>query len=235
MLTSLPCAVCDQAIECWGGGKRETYKISDTNRFVCCGADTTSFVRCSSSHRHLQMPSVWLLSQLQWYPSYRPLWIIFLPDEREEITKSGGGWKRITDIPLQYISNDLRSFWRASPLPHTGRIPACVGIQPSRSTLSQSHLFVSFVLLCSSLCRYPTKTGQIYCFIVFSSHCLLVCSVTACVNIQPSSWTLSSYSFISALFLLSDQNWWEWHYLCSEQSGNLRNLEVAQHRCAVSR
>ena len=34
------------------------------------------------------------------------LLIIFLPDEREEIIKSKGGWERITGTPLQYISND---------------------------------------------------------------------------------------------------------------------------------
>ena len=39
-LLPMPCVVCWEDIECWGGDTREVYEFSKAHRFVCCGADT---------------------------------------------------------------------------------------------------------------------------------------------------------------------------------------------------
>jgi len=38
-LLPMPCVVCWEDIECWGGDTREVYEFSKAHRFVCCGAD----------------------------------------------------------------------------------------------------------------------------------------------------------------------------------------------------
>jgi len=38
-LLPMPCVVCREDIECWGGDTREVYEFSKAHRFVCCGAD----------------------------------------------------------------------------------------------------------------------------------------------------------------------------------------------------
>ena len=65
-LFPLLCVVCFEAIECWGGDTRETYKFSKAHWFVHCGADAVPLTDTTLS--------VWLFSQLLWNPSFGLLW-----------------------------------------------------------------------------------------------------------------------------------------------------------------
>ena len=126
------------------------------------------------------MPRVWLLCQLQWHPSYRLLWgceLYFCKtrERRNQIRRRMGKNYRY----LRWLRWILESVATPPLKGCSGRISACVSTQPSRSTLSHCHLFC--------------QTGQIYRSVVFLFLYLCVCSVPACVNIWPSSWTSSLY------------------------------------------
>jgi len=85
-------------------------------------------------------------------------------------------------------------------------VPACVGIQPSRS---------SFIVFCLSLYPFSSCLCQ-YCFVVFSFVYFLVLSVPACVGIRPSRSTLShSHLSIFLVFVLFCLCW------LSDQAGQV--------------
>lgn len=101
------------------------------NRFVCCGAVTTSFVKCSSSHRHIQNAecvTAFSTSMAPFIQTFVGLWIIFFARQERDTREScmidaiggknqigrkiGKNYRYPTIVHLKWLS----CFWRASPL-----------------------------------------------------------------------------------------------------------------------
>jgi len=96
LLAALDCSLCHvwfvgKILSAGVGAQGKLTRSVRPNRFVCCGAVTTSFVRCSSSHRHIQNAecvTAFSTSMAPFIQTFVGLWIIFFARQERDTRES---------------------------------------------------------------------------------------------------------------------------------------------------